>query len=692
MQSAHIFCNATVVRCRLMRLVAMLSLLLTALPALAVDYLFSATSNSFPTSCSYVSEGIYTCASLSLLAGDTVTMAPNAPATPATINVVGTVIITGASVNIGGLSSDLNIAAIGTVTIGTALLTTDTQVNANVSSIAAMNVYDSSIVRGNLWANTPTGIISIATNILVVGDVYTDAGAITLGIGTLVEGSVFSTGEGVLSFGADVRVNGDAHTAAGGITIGIGGVVGGKVYSTGEGVLSLGADVSVTSDVYTAAGAISIGIGSLVGGEVYSTGAGVITLASDVRVDGSLSSFDGAISIGIGSQVAGGVSSSGGGVLTLGANVTVGLDVISAVGAIAVGNGSSIGGDVGSTGAGVVTLGANITVGGEIFTVAGGITIGDSTTVVGGVSSSGAGVITLTTNVVVGGSVTSSVGAVDVGGGSTICGDAGSFGPGVITLTTNVSVGGGVFADAGAITIGAGSTVQLSVRITGLGVMTLTGVEVGGDLYTFVGAITGTTSRVRGHITASDIHGDTPTDLTWSHQTDLVVSEPTGCIALFPAPAPPDILILKSVQVFSDPVNLQDNPKAIPGSVMLYTVLVTNRGGATDTNTLVITDPMPTNTEVFVNDINGVGSGPLLFMDGPAVSGLSYSINSLASTTDNISFSSDNGASFVYTPIPNATGYDSAVTDIKVSLSGAFNASSGAPHPSFSISFRVKVQ
>jgi hypothetical protein len=653
MQSAAIFHNTTVIRCGLMRLVTVLSLMLTTLPAVAVDYVFSATSNSFPMSCAYASVGNYTCANLLLVAGDTITMEPSVPATPANINVAGTFIMSGASVNTGGLSSNLNIAAVGTVTIGTALLTTDTQVNANVSSIAAINVYDSSIIRGNLWANTTTGIISLATNIHVLGDIYTDAGAITLGIGTHVDSNVFSTGAGVLSFGAGVTVDGDVHTAAGGITL---------------------------------------GIGSVVGGQVFSTGAGVITLESEVSVDDSLSSFDGAINVGIGSQVGGGVSSSGGGILTLGANVIVGLDVISAVGAVVVGNGSSIGGDAGSTGAGVVTLGSNITVGGEIFTVDGAINIGDSTTVVGSVSSSGAGVLTLTTNVVVGGSVTSTVGAVDVGGGSTICGDAGSFGDGVITLTTNVGVGGGVFSNAGAITIGGGSTVQLSVIIEGVGVMTLTSVEVGGDLYTAVGTITGTTSRVRGHITASNIHGDTPTDLTWSHQTDLVVSEPAGCIALFPPPPLPDILVLKSVQVYSDPVNLQDNPKAIPGAVMLYTILVTNQGGATDSDTMVITDPMPVNTEVFVNDINGVGSGLLLFTDGTTVSGLSYSMNSLASTTDNISFSNDNGASFVYNPIPSTGGYDSAVTDIKVSLSGSFKASTGAPHPSFSIRFRVRLQ
>jgi len=610
MQFSLTLYNATVTCCRRMRLVVVLLLLLTARPALAVDYLFSATSNSFPTSCSYVSANNYTCSNLLLVTGDTVSMDPNAPAAPTTINVLGTFVITGATVNTDGLASDLNIVAVGTIEIGTALVVTNTSVNANISSIAAINVYSSSIIGGNLSASTTTGIITLATNTNVVGNVYTNTGAITLGIG--------------------------AH----------------------------------------------------VGGDVFSTGAGIITTSPSVSVGGSLSSFDGAISLGIGTHVDGGVSSSGAGVLTLSANVVVGLDVISNAGAIAVGNGSSVGGDVGSAGPGVVTVGANITVGGDIFTVAGGITIGNNTTVVGGVSSSGAGVLTLSTNVVVGGSVMSTVGAVDIGGSSTVCGDVGSTGPGVITLTTNISVGGGVKSVAGGITIGAGTTVQRSVRITGAGVMTLTGVEVGGDLYTFVGAITGTTSLVRGHITASNIHSDPQ----WSHQTNLLVAAPTACGAFSPAAPPPDILVLKSVQVYSDPVNLQDNPKAIPGAVMLYTVLVTNRGGATDTNTLVITDPMPANTEVFANDINGVGSGPLLFMDGTAKSGLSYSMSSLASTTDNISFSNDNGVSFVYTPMPSVDGYDSAVTDIKVSLSGPFKASSGAPHPSFSISFRVRVK
>jgi hypothetical protein len=641
--------NSTVTCCGPLRLVALLSLSLMGFSAQAVDYVLSATSSTFPTSCSYVNAGNYTCASLTLVAGDTVTMDPIAPAMPATINILGTFTITDATVNSGGLASDLNIVVVGTVGVGTPLAATNTQVNANVSSVATIGIYLNSVIGGNLSASTPTGVITLEANTTVVGDLYTDEG---------------------------------------GITVGIAGAVGGSIFSTGAGILSLGADVTVVGDVYTASGAITVGIAGVVGGNVFSVGAGVLTLLADASVGGSLTSFDGAINLGIGSAVDGSLSSTGQGVITLGANVIVGLDVISAVGAIVVGNGSTIGGDAGSTGPGVVTLGSSVTVGGDIFTVAGAVNIGDSTAVVGGVSSSGAGVLSLTTNVVVGGSVISTMGAVDIGVGSTVCGDVGSTGDGVITLTTAVSVGGSVSSVGGAITIGAGSTVQFNVRITGAGVMTLTSVEVGGDLYTFVGAITGTSSLVRGHVTASNIHSDP----LWSHQINLVVAPPPACVALFPPTIPPDILILKTVQVYSDPVNLQDNPKAIPGAMMLYTVLVTNRGGVVDNGTVVITDPMPANTEVFVNDINGGTSGPLLFTDGTPVSGLSYDFAGLGSATDSIAFSDDNGVTYNYTPTPNVDGYDSVATDIKVSLSGSFTASYGNPHPSFSITFWVRVQ
>ncbi len=158
------------------------------------------------------------------------------------------------------------------------------------------------------------------------------------------------------------------------------------------------------------------------------------------------------------------------------------------------------------------------------------------------------------------------------------------------------------------------------------------------------------------------------TSAVYSNSTGSITTSNAGTTAAVSATLAvgvtfPSITVLKSVQTFSDPANLESNPKAIPGAVMLYTVTVTNTEGAADTNTVVITDPIPANTEFFANDLGVSGSGPVLFADGAPESGLSYTFTSLANITDNISFSDNNGASYDYTPLP-INGYDSNVTHI----------------------------
>jgi uncharacterized repeat protein (TIGR01451 family) len=155
----------------------------------------------------------------------------------------------------------------------------------------------------------------------------------------------------------------------------------------------------------------------------------------------------------------------------------------------------------------------------------------------------------------------------------------------------------------------------------------------------------------------------------------------------------PNILMLKSVVVQSDPVNGAVNPKAIPGAAMLYTVTATNQGpGATDADTVVVTDPIPANTELFVGDLGGAGSGPVLFSDGATPSGLSYSFINLGSGADSIAFSNDSGATWTYTPVPDGNGYDANVTNIRVSPSGTFNGAVGPNQPSFNLLFQVRVK
>jgi len=156
---------------------------------------------------------------------------------------------------------------------------------------------------------------------------------------------------------------------------------------------------------------------------------------------------------------------------------------------------------------------------------------------------------------------------------------------------------------------------------------------------------------------------------------------------------PPNIIVLKSAQTIQDPVGSAD-PKSIPGAIVLYTITVTNQGGgAADADTVIITDPVPTNTELFVGDLGSLPSGsPVAFIDGATSSGLSLSFTSLGSTTDDIEFSSGGGAPYNYTPIPDVDGYDAGVSDLRLLLKGAFAASDGTNHPSFSIMFKVRIQ
>jgi len=166
-----------------------------------------------------------------------------------------------------------------------------------------------------------------------------------------------------------------------------------------------------------------------------------------------------------------------------------------------------------------------------------------------------------------------------------------------------------------------------------------------------------------------------------------------NCINWFPLL--PDIVLLKSVQTFSDPYNSETNPKAIPGAVMLYTVAASNQAvGATDADTVFITDPIPANTALFVGDINGVGSGPVLFTDGtsPNDSGLSYAFISLDSVTDDVAFSNDGGTTYTYVPVPDADGCDTTVTHMRINPTGTFKAASGGDIPTFDVKFKVRVE
>jgi hypothetical protein len=146
--------------------------------------------------------------------------------------------------------------------------------------------------------------------------------------------------------------------------------------------------------------------------------------------------------------------------------------------------------------------------------------------------------------------------------------------------------------------------------------------------------------------------------------------------------------ITKSSAVFSDPVNNTVNPKRIPGSFVDYTITTVNSANGTiDSNQVFITDPVPTNTELYVGNLGGAGSGPVAFTDGAPVSGLSYTFTALNNVSDDVAFSNDGGVSFNYSPTANVNGVDTSVTNIRINPKGTFNSSS-----SFQVRFRVRVK
>jgi len=153
----------------------------------------------------------------------------------------------------------------------------------------------------------------------------------------------------------------------------------------------------------------------------------------------------------------------------------------------------------------------------------------------------------------------------------------------------------------------------------------------------------------------------------------------------------PTLLVAKTVAPTSDPINATTNPKSIPGSVQLYNVRVTNQGGGpVDNNAVAIVDSVPANTRMFVGNLGAPGSGPIAFVQGSPSSTLTFTYTALNSTTDDVDFSNDNGATWTYVPVPDANGYDAAVTTLRMRPRGTMPGNGGG-NTWFELRFRVTV-
>ena len=153
----------------------------------------------------------------------------------------------------------------------------------------------------------------------------------------------------------------------------------------------------------------------------------------------------------------------------------------------------------------------------------------------------------------------------------------------------------------------------------------------------------------------------------------------------------PTLRVAKNVAPTSDPINGVTNPKSIPGSVQLYNLRVTNQGsGPVDNNAVLIVDPVAANTRLFVGDLGGAGSGPITFVNGTPSSALTWTFTALNSATDDVDFSNDGGVTWTYVPVPDANGYDAAVTALRLRPKGTMPGNGGGD-PYFELRFRVTI-
>ncbi len=173
---------------------------------------------------------------------------------------------------------------------------------------------------------------------------------------------------------------------------------------------------------------------------------------------------------------------------------------------------------------------------------------------------------------------------------------------------------------------------------------------------------------------------DIATDSERSHTTEvagvLVFSEPFDLnLAL------PEINLKKTSTVVFDPSNDISNPKRIPGSIVEFNIEALNTGeGTTDPDKLYITDTIPANLKLCVQDIN-VCRAPR-FEDSDADSGLTLNV---------FEYSNDDGQTFTYSPTADAQGYDTAVTTLRMKLNGRFSANNGSNSPDFNLYLQMGV-
>ncbi|ABC64060.1 CshA/CshB family fibrillar adhesin-related protein [Erythrobacter litoralis] len=138
------------------------------------------------------------------------------------------------------------------------------------------------------------------------------------------------------------------------------------------------------------------------------------------------------------------------------------------------------------------------------------------------------------------------------------------------------------------------------------------------------------------------------------------------------------LIVEKSSAIISDPVDASD-PMAIPGAIVEYTVEVRNEGNSeVDMDTLDVLDIVP--AEMAYDTATG-----LTLSEGTTPSGLDT-----FDTATMVSFSQSTDGAAPYDYVP--AGFDTALTGIRVMPTGTMAASDGTNHPSFTVTYRMRIE
>ncbi|MGI9270378.1 MAG: hypothetical protein ACR2QT_01285 [Woeseiaceae bacterium] len=165
------------------------------------------------------------------------------------------------------------------------------------------------------------------------------------------------------------------------------------------------------------------------------------------------------------------------------------------------------------------------------------------------------------------------------------------------------------------------------------------------------------------------------------------ISESAGIVATsvaFHANFDVELTVAKNVVSISDPINGTTEQRSIPEATMGYTISVENRGSISpDPGTVVVSEDVPTDLSLCVSATCQAG--------GPVVLDTSASPVPPGISLGSVEYSNNGGLSYVYVPIPDATGFDDAVDAIRITLAGTLASIDPAGAPSFELRLAARV-